>query len=105
MTTRRRWTPETIELELSPIVAELGRMPKRDELTERGLSGLWSAMSRNGGLTVWRERMSAPATTVAPISHEEISQRAYFLALEQGGGDPMAHWLSAERELTQPALA
>jgi hypothetical protein len=32
-------------------------------------------------------------------THAEISERAYFIALEQGGGDELANWLRAEREL------
>jgi len=32
-------------------------------------------------------------------SFDEISQRAYFISLEQGGGDEVANWLQAEREL------
>ena len=30
----------------------------------------------------------------------EISKRAYFIHLEQGGSDQLGHWLRAERELT-----
>ena len=32
-------------------------------------------------------------------THAEISERAYFIALEQGGGDEVTNWLRAEREL------
>jgi hypothetical protein len=32
--------------------------------------------------------------------HREISARAYFIHLEQGGGDEVGNWLRAERELT-----
>ncbi len=32
-------------------------------------------------------------------SHDEISERAYFLALERGGGDELGNWLRAEAEL------
>jgi len=95
MSTRRRWTPETIHATLEPLVAELGRMPKREELAERGLSGLTSAMQRHGGVAAWRERMTAAPVDV---SHEAIAERAYFLSLT-GQGDPMSHWLAAEREL------
>jgi len=31
-------------------------------------------------------------------SYEEISQRAYLIALEQGGGDKVTNWLQAERD-------
>ena len=31
---------------------------------------------------------------------DEISTRAYFIHLEEGGGDQLANWLRAERELT-----
>jgi hypothetical protein len=96
MTTRRRWTPETILAELEPIVAELGRFPKREELAERGLSGLTSAMGRHGGVAAWRERVTASAPAV---SHEDIAHRAYLKSLAPDGHDPLANWLDAEREL------
>jgi len=32
-------------------------------------------------------------------THAEISERAYFIALEQGGADELDNWLRAEREL------
>jgi hypothetical protein len=104
MTTRRRWTPETIQAELAPIVAELGRMPKREELAERGLSGLTSAMQRHGGAAAWKERMLAPVAATSAVAetpavaHEHIAVAAYFKSLEHEA-DPVAIWLDAEREL------
>jgi DUF2934 family protein len=38
------------------------------------------------------------ASTRKP-SHDEISERAYFIALEEGDSDPAENWLRAEREL------
>jgi hypothetical protein len=99
MTTRRRWTPETIQAELAPIVAELGRMPKREELAERGLSGLTSAMQRHGGAAAWKERMLAPVAETPAVAHEHIAIAAYFKSLEVIEADPVAIWLDAEREL------
>jgi hypothetical protein len=103
-TPRRRWTPETIQETLEPIVAELGRFPKPKELAERGLSGLSAAMGRNGGVAEWKARFDAPAEPVvteppAAVTHEAIAERAYYIALERQGGDPFEHWLAAEREL------
>src|SRR3954447_26869433 len=95
MTTRRRWTPETILAELEPVVAELGRFPKREELAERGLSGLTSAMQRHGGVAAWRERVTAEPA----VPHDDIAHCAYLKSLEPGGDDPLANWLAAEREL------
>jgi hypothetical protein len=34
-----------------------------------------------------------------PASYDEISERAYFISLEEGGGDEVENWLRAEREL------
>jgi hypothetical protein len=31
--------------------------------------------------------------------HHEISARAYFIHLDEGGGDEVGNWLRAEREL------
>ena len=46
----------------------------------------------------WRKRAEvAPAP--AAVTHEQIALRAYELHLEGTGGDAMAHWLRAEREL------
>jgi Protein of unknown function (DUF2934) len=38
-------------------------------------------------------------------THEEIALRAFHIYLERRGapGDPMADWIRAERELTEPA--
>ncbi len=33
-------------------------------------------------------------------SHAEISERAYFIHLEEGGRDELSNWLRAETELT-----
>jgi hypothetical protein len=97
---RRTWNEGTIEAELAPVVAELGRFPKRGELVALGLSGLWTAMQRHGGLAAWRERI-VPARsrpTATPVQHDDIARRAYFLSQERGG-DPIDNWLSAEQEL------
>lgn len=32
-------------------------------------------------------------------SHEEISERAYFIHIEEGACDDLGNWLRAEREL------
>jgi len=43
---------------------------------------------------------AAPAhTSRREPSHDEIAERAYFMALEQGDSDPAENWLRAEREL------
>jgi hypothetical protein len=34
-------------------------------------------------------------------SHEAIAKRAYELSQAEGGGDEVAQWLQAERELTR----
>ena len=38
-------------------------------------------------------------STRKPPTHDDVSERAYFLHLEQGDSDPVANWLRAEREL------
>ena len=110
MATRRRWTQDSIRMEIAPIVAELGRMPTRRELSDRGVSAAWSAMQRHGGIAAWRIRLDSPpapvtrlaASAAAPSSaapsRDDIARRAYFIA-QQRGGDPVANWLAAETEL------
>jgi Protein of unknown function (DUF2934) len=51
-----------------------------------------------------RTRVTKPKTAALPHerqlpTHDEISERAYFIALEQGGADELGNWLRAEREL------
>ena len=51
-----------------------------------------------------RTRVTKPKAVVTPAerhepSHDQISERAYFIALEQGGADELGNWLRAEREL------
>lgn len=100
MTVRRRWTEETTENELAAPVAELGRMPTRGELSDRALAGAWAAIQRLGGLPAWRDQLLTQATE-AP-SRRDIEERAYFI-FEQCGGDPLANWLTAERQLAAPS--
>src|SRR3954452_13304529 len=59
-----------------------------------------------------RAAAAAPRKRTAPavreqvtVSAEEIRERAYFLSLQRnGGGDPLADWLRAERELAEGRL-
>jgi len=46
-----------------------------------------------------RASVSAPGTNRRPPSYDQICERAYFISLEQGGGDEVANWLRAAREL------
>jgi DUF2934 family protein len=109
---RRQWTDETIREELLPIAEELGRMPKRTELTERGIGALWAAMGRRGGVDSWREvvaaHLAAPAPasepavetkTVVAVPEEQIAIAAYFKFQNGHPGGPESHWHAAEREL------
>ncbi len=112
-TPRRQWTPETIRAELLPVATELGRFPKRNELTERGIGGLWAAMGRNGGVDEWREIVAthltaAPIVTVAepivavaetPVPREQVEIAAFFLAQTGHPGSPEEIWHEAERSL------
>jgi hypothetical protein len=41
----------------------------------------------------------APRTRRRKPSHAEIAERAYFIALDEGGADEFGNWLRAEREL------
>jgi hypothetical protein len=41
-----------------------------------------------------------PKTRRRKPDQDEISTRAYFIHLEEGGGNQLANWLRAERELT-----
>ena len=55
-----------------------------------------------------KKTKSTPAKTTKPrarrrkavATHDAIAVRAYELYLENAGGDEVAHWLQAERELT-----
>jgi hypothetical protein len=100
---RRQWTDETIRVELLPIAEELGRMPKKTELTERGIGGLWAAMGRRGGVDSWREIVAAhlaTATVETPVpSEEQVAIAAYFLFQNGHPGGPETHWQAAERQL------
>jgi len=41
-----------------------------------------------------------PKTKRRKPNHDEISERAYFIHLKEGGCDELENWLRAERELT-----
>lgn len=86
-------------------------MPKKSELTERGIGGLWAAMGRRGGVDSWREIVAAhlagaPAVAaVEPVAdtlvslEEQIAVAAYFLFENGHPGGPETHWQTAERQL------
>ena len=40
-----------------------------------------------------------PTTRLHKLDQGEISMRAYFIHLEEGGSDQLGNWLRAEREL------
>ena len=40
-----------------------------------------------------------PTTRRRKPSHDEISERAYFIHIEEGERDQLGNWLRAEREL------
>jgi hypothetical protein len=42
---------------------------------------------------------SVSASAQREPSHDQIAERAYFLALARGGGDELGNWLRAEAEL------
>ena len=79
-------------------------MPKKTELTERGIGGLWAAMGRRGGVDSWREVVAAHlavepiADTLVPLE-ERIAVAAYFLFQNGHPGGPETHWQTAERQL------
>jgi hypothetical protein len=66
-------------------------------------------MSTTGGLSM-TEKSAGPATKRGTArrtrpkqrkpDHREISERAYFIHLKEGGRDELGNWLRAERELT-----
>ena len=88
-------------------------MPKKTELTERGIGGLWAAMGRRGGVDAWREVVAAhlaargragrprPRRSPRPFAptEEQIAIAAYFLFENGHPGDPETHWQTAERQL------
>lgn len=49
-----------------------------------------------------KRRIRARKPKIAPRqpSHQEISERAYFIHLEVGEHDELSNWLRAEQELT-----
>ena len=89
MATRRSWTEDSIRNEIAPIVAELGRMPTRRELTDRGLGaeflvhmpGPWDAPVRVVERTATSFRF---ATLRGHIEAGEIEFRAALPRTETG---------------------
>lgn len=128
-TPRRRWTEESIAQDLAPVVVELGRLPTRTELTNRGLGGLWSAMQRRGGIDQFAALLPAPAASPAavtdgptraedlgtepgPVQPDQQPEKRFtrdpthaeiseraYFISQERGGDPHQNWLAAEAEL------
>lgn len=49
--------------------------------------------------TARRPRVRKAKAEPRTPTHEEIAERAYFIALEGSGSDALGNWLRAEREL------
>lgn len=47
-----------------------------------------------------RLRVAKPKRRPVRPSHAEISERAYFIHVVEGGRDELENWLRAERELS-----
>jgi hypothetical protein len=47
-----------------------------------------------------RSTARKPRAATRKPDHDEISERAYFIHLEEGRCDEVGNWLRAERELT-----
>ena len=107
--TRRTWTEETLLAELTAVVSELGHFPKKSDLEARGNGSLWGAMQRRGGVAAWRERLAAAPSPISTPAREpdcveacapaDIAVAAYFLHESGHPGEPLDHWLAAERQL------
>ena len=61
-------------------------------------------MTQNAAKPTNKPTSSAkPKTRRGKPSHGDISERAYFIHLEEGDSDELGNWLRAERELAAPA--
>jgi hypothetical protein len=45
-------------------------------------------------------RPTARTKKKVELTHDVIAERAYFIAIERGGGDPFQNWIDAEREVS-----
>jgi hypothetical protein len=71
-------------------LTELGGTSETHPVSDEAIEEAQKAAAAAGGE---QANMHSP-------SHDEISERAYFISLEQEGGDEVTNWLQAERELT-----
>ena len=51
------------------------------------------------GETATGESVGVSGVAARQLDQGEISKRAYFIHLEEGGSDQLGNWLRAEREL------
>jgi hypothetical protein len=70
-----------------------------DKLTELGGTSETHPVSDEAVEEAQKAAAAGEQTTHAP-TYDEISERAYFISLEDEGGDEVKNWLQAERELT-----
>jgi hypothetical protein len=74
-------------------------MPKRTTKTETGTTTTKRAPRTARTPRRPRAAKVAPAAAPAAVTHEDIALRAYEIHRAGMGGDPVEHWLRAEREL------
>jgi hypothetical protein len=74
-------------------------MPKRTARTETETTPAERAPRTARTPRRSRAAKAAPAAAAAAVTHEDIALRAYEIHRAGMGGDPVEHWLRAEREL------
>jgi len=60
MTTKAKWTDESIDADLRAICDGLARFPSASELRQLGRNDLVCAITRRGGLMAWSQRLGIP---------------------------------------------
>ena len=86
-----------VEASIVPVIAELGRMPRKRELEERGLNSLNNAIASHGGFPAVAARLG-----FGPVRDEDIAAHADALAriVPKLEVDPTVLWSRMKRSWT-----
>ena len=95
-------TPKTRSRAAGPAVDNTAETPRASRTRRKAQPPAEIAVAAETALVAVTETTMVAAAMNSPRtpSHDEIATRAYFIALERGfSSDPLADWLTAEREL------
>jgi len=77
--TRRGWTPEAVEAELTRLIGDRAQWPSRSQFRTAGLAGMLTSIYEHEGPEYWAERMGVERRPAGPRRRDGLWTEARIL--------------------------